>query len=140
MCLNFHCNLTVHFTFNFCSKYSWIIVKPIYSFFTVTSTLDCIRQLNVNCTQNYSGKWDTIKNCTYLQCMSTKSKLSQLDKRLEHWFEVSWIKACQTIPRLYFQDKSSQLSFLSIILYYWDVWVDNANVGTANSRLTNSYS
>ena len=33
MCPNFHCNLTVRFTFNCCSKYSWIIVKLIYSFF-----------------------------------------------------------------------------------------------------------
>ena len=33
MCPNFHCNLTVRFTFNCCSKYSWIIVKLIYSYF-----------------------------------------------------------------------------------------------------------
>ena len=33
MCPNFHCNLTVWFTFNCCSNYSWIIVKLIYSFF-----------------------------------------------------------------------------------------------------------
>ena len=33
MCPNFHCNLTVWFTFNCCSKYSWIIVKLIYSFY-----------------------------------------------------------------------------------------------------------
>ena len=33
MCPNFHCNLTVRFTFNCCSKYSCIIVKLIYSFF-----------------------------------------------------------------------------------------------------------
>ena len=69
MCPNFHCNLTVRFTLNCCSKHSGIIVKLIYSFFTVTSTLDCIRQLIVNRVQwDHSGKWDTIKNCTYLQC------------------------------------------------------------------------
>ena len=48
MCPNFHCNLTEGFTFNCCSKHSWIIIKLICSFFTVTSTLDCIRQLSVN--------------------------------------------------------------------------------------------
>ena len=36
MCPNFHCNLTVRFTSNYCSKYSWIIVKLIYSFFYCT--------------------------------------------------------------------------------------------------------
>ena len=50
LCPYFHCNLTVRFTFNPCSKYSRIIVKLIYSFFSVTSTLDCIWQLNVKCT------------------------------------------------------------------------------------------
>ena len=32
MCPNFHCNLTVRFTFNCSSKYSWIIVWLIHSF------------------------------------------------------------------------------------------------------------
>ena len=32
MCPTFHCNLTVLFTFNCCSKYSGINVKLIYSF------------------------------------------------------------------------------------------------------------
>ena len=50
MCPTFHCNLTVLFTFNCCSKYSGINVKLIYSFFTVTSTLDCIWQILVKCT------------------------------------------------------------------------------------------
>ena len=36
MCPTFHCNLTVLFTFNYCSKYSGINVKLIYSFFTVS--------------------------------------------------------------------------------------------------------
>ena len=40
----FHRNLTVLFSSNCCSKYSGIIVKLIYSFFTVTFTLDWIRQ------------------------------------------------------------------------------------------------
>ena len=31
MCLTFHCNLTVWFTINCCSKYSGIIVKPCHS-------------------------------------------------------------------------------------------------------------
>ena len=44
-----YCNLTVLFTFNCCSKYSGINVKLIYSFFTVTSTLDCIWQILVKC-------------------------------------------------------------------------------------------
>ena len=56
MCPNFHCNLTVRFTFNCCSKYSGIIVKLIYSFFTVTSTLNCIKQLNVNHTVRLQWK------------------------------------------------------------------------------------
>ena len=54
MCPNFHCNLTVWFTFNCCSKYSWIIAD--LQFFTVTSTLDCIRQLNVNPTVTLQWK------------------------------------------------------------------------------------
>ena len=33
MCPTFHCNLTLLFTFNCCSKYSGINVKLIYSFF-----------------------------------------------------------------------------------------------------------
>ena len=37
MCPTFHCNLTVLFTFNCCSKFSGINVKLIYSFLTVTS-------------------------------------------------------------------------------------------------------
>ena len=32
MCPTFHCNHTLRFTSNFCSKYSGIIVKLIYSF------------------------------------------------------------------------------------------------------------
>ena len=56
LCPNFHCNLTVQFTINCCSKYSWIIVKLIYSSFTVTSTLDYIRQSNVNHTVRLQWK------------------------------------------------------------------------------------
>ena len=59
LCLNFHCNLTIRFTSNCCSDYSWIIVKLKNSLFTVTSTLDCITQLNVNCTARSQWKVDT---------------------------------------------------------------------------------
>ena len=45
MCPTFHCNLTVRFTFNCCSKYNGC--KLVYSFFTVTSILDCKKYMAI---------------------------------------------------------------------------------------------
>ena len=68
---NFHCNLPVLFTFNCCSKYSWIIVKLITVFYC-NFYIGLNKAINVKRRARLQWKVDIIKNCTYLQCTAKR--------------------------------------------------------------------
>ena len=68
LCLNFHCNLTIRFTSNCCSDYSWIIVKLKNRFFYCNfyiglyKSIKCKLYSKITVESGYNGK--TVHICS----------------------------------------------------------------------------